>query len=178
MRPSYEGAPESTLEMATRPDSSAAPSELGRFLSVPGVPLRFTSGAGIFLANGGSITNQAGATIQGTGQYSWGINSFSSVPVSIDNAGTISGNVNGINVDGDSTITNKAGGLLTSSLKSAIAVTNGSHSVITNSGTISSTATDCSPAIALLFWGYGSKQCQWRDYRQRWDGNLCRFPTK
>ncbi len=60
---------------------------------------------------------------------------------------------NGINVDGDSTITNTAGGLETSSLKSAIAVTNGSHSVITNSGTISSTATDGSPAIALLFGG-------------------------
>ena len=111
------------------------------------------SGAGIFLAAGGSITNQAGATIQGLGQFSWGIHTVSPVPVYIDNAGTISGNVDGINVNSDSQITNEKGGSITSSMESAIAVTTGSNSVIRNSGTISSIATDGSPTIAMFYGG-------------------------
>jgi hypothetical protein len=44
MWPSSEGAPERMLKMDDLPKSSAAPSELDRFLSVPGAPLRFTPG--------------------------------------------------------------------------------------------------------------------------------------
>jgi hypothetical protein len=113
------------------------------------------TGSGIYAftnSNPVTIVNEANATIEGTGTYSWGIHT-GSTPVSVDNFGLISGNVDGINNNGDSQITNEAGGSITSSMESAIAVSGGSNTVITNSGTISSTATDGSAAIALFYGG-------------------------
>ncbi|MBV8276622.1 MAG: hypothetical protein JO170_15365, partial [Verrucomicrobia bacterium] len=113
------------------------------------------TGSGIYaFANSNPVTivNGANATIEGTGTYSWGIHT-GSTPISVDNYGLISGNVDGINNNGDSQIINEQGGWITSSMESAIATTNGSNTVITNSGNILSTATDGSPAIAMFYGG-------------------------
>jgi fibronectin-binding autotransporter adhesin len=98
------------------------------------------TGAGInAFANNNPVTvvNQSGATIQGLGQFSWGIHTGSS-PINVTNFGIISGTVNAINVNGGGTFINEAGGSITSTTFQPIAVTSDGTETIINSGTISS----------------------------------------
>ena len=66
------------------------------------------TGSAILLVSGGSVINRAGGAIQGIGLGSWGIKSFSGSPVNITNFGVISGNVDGVNVNGGGTLVNEA----------------------------------------------------------------------
>lgn len=103
------------------------------------------TGSAILLVSGGSVINRAGGTIQGIGLDSWGIKSFSA-PVNIRNFGVISGNVDGVNVNGGGTLVNETGASITATMESAVAVTSGGTETIVNSGTISSAV----PAIGAL----------------------------
>jgi hypothetical protein len=91
------------------------------------------TGSAIFLVSGGSVINRAGGMIQGIGLDSWGINSFSE-PVNITNFGVISGNVDGVNVNGGGTLVNETGASITAKMESAVAITSGGTETIANSG--------------------------------------------
>ena len=98
------------------------------------------TGSGIYaFANTSLVTvlNEAGATIQGLGTFSWGIHT-GLAPINITNFGVISGTVNAINVNGGGTFINEAGASITSTTFQPVAVTSGGTENITNFGAISS----------------------------------------
>jgi uncharacterized protein with beta-barrel porin domain len=66
-------------------------------------------------------------------------------PANITNFGVITGNVDGVNVNGGGTLVNEAGASVTAIMESAIAETSGGTETIVNSGTISSAL----PAISV-----------------------------
>ena len=95
------------------------------------------TGSAILLVCGGSVMNSAGGTIEGIGLDSWGIKSLSGV-VNISNFGAISGNIDGVNVNGGGMLVNGTGASVIAKMESAIAVTLGGTETIVNSGMISS----------------------------------------
>jgi outer membrane autotransporter protein len=90
-------------------------------------------------AGGGSVTNNVGGVISGTGPGSFGIASGgTSQSIMVINSGVISGS-SGIDLGtGGGSITNNATGSITGFSGSAVDLASGSNTTIVNSGTISS----------------------------------------
>jgi outer membrane autotransporter protein len=84
--------------------------------------------------DGGTVLNNAGGVIEGSGEKSIGIQGLTA-PVDITNFGNISGSLNAITLGAGGTITNDAGGSITATTGQAILITGGNET-ITNLGTI------------------------------------------
>lgn len=83
--------------------------DIGQVLNRTGGTISSTGDNGIYFSLGGTVTNQAGATISGTtGIYSdWP----SSQTTTVTNSGTITGTTaNGVDLENGGTVTNQAGG--------------------------------------------------------------------
>ena len=98
------------------------------------------TGAGILFTTGGAVTNNAGATIQGSTQTTFGgaqqagIVSQGGV-LTIDNSGTIAGGVWGVTASGAVDITNRAGSI-TGTTNNAIYAGGGVGSIVRNAATL------------------------------------------
>jgi outer membrane autotransporter protein len=89
--------------------------------------------------SGGTVTNNAGGVIQGTGANSFGIASGSTAPVTVFNAGLITGVNTGYGAGVGGSVTNEAGGVIQSTganAQSAIGfgTTNGPLTIINEAG--------------------------------------------
>lgn len=104
--------------------------DIGNILNRTGGSITSTGDNGVYFSLGGTVTNQAGATISGTnGIYSdWP----SSQTATVMNSGTITGTTgNGIDLENGGTVTNQAGGKI-SGAANGVLLWGG---IITNTGT-------------------------------------------
>lgn len=128
----------------------------------PGPAIRFTAGGtinnsgsissttshAIILSNGGTVNNLATGTISGTGSSSSFAINASGSPTTVDNAGTINGQVF---ITAGGTVTNQSSGTISVAVNNSVAVTvlGGTTRSVTNYGSIQSTGGGTSTGVEI-----------------------------
>jgi hypothetical protein len=120
------------------------------------------SGAtGVEIDTGGSVTNNAGGIIQGTGGEGVGDgigvaalpnSGVVPEPLAVANSGTISGTTTGIDLEGGGSITNNSGASIVAGAGNPAVIANGGPLIFLNAGTVTGSVTlDTLPGTAASF---------------------------